>query len=518
MTNPSTKKPIPPKEELEEYYKSHTREDCKKHYNVGGTTLNKWLVTYDIKKERESLISDEMFNEMYRLYTEEHYSLAKLTKKYNISGPTIKKEFLSRGVDIRDHLSAARLHNRLFQTNYNLPSKEVLEKEYAEDSLNTIYSRYHISQNRLYDLLKEYGIPLKTLSEATAIAKKKQHASKNAFTKEDIEEAMERNSNNIRITSEEFKVSYGHMRSLIKRHGLSFPVPWRSKGEDKLYQFLLSLEPSFVPNDKSIINPFELDAVSHEKRIAVEYCGLYWHSEHNGKKDKNYHQNKYLKCKEKGYRLYTIFESDDERKVQSFFRSVLGKNEKIHARKCTIQEINGTAAYNFHVLHHLNDAVRGSVNVGLFHEGLLVMVASFGKSRFNKHYEWECTRMTSHSDFSVVGGASRLFSFFIKTHSPRSIITYADLRYGEGSVYLNHCGFEYKGLTSPNYWYFDKEMLTNYEIAILESRVKYQKHKLSEKLLHFSDSMTEFQNMVENGYDRIWDCGNASYTCVDTSI
>lgn len=43
---------------------------------------------------------------------------------------------------------------------------------------------------------------------------------------------------------------------------------------------------------------------------------------------------------------------------------------------------------------------------------------------------------------------------------------------------------------------------------LLESRIKYQKHKLLKLLKAFSPSLTEWENMKNNGYDRIWDCGN----------
>jgi hypothetical protein len=42
----------------------------------------------------------------------------------------------------------------------------------------------------------------------------------------------------------------------------------------------------------------------------------------------------------------------------------------------------------------------------------------------------------------------------------------------------------------------------------LESRQKFQKHKLKDKLEVFNAELTEWHNMQNNGYDRIWDCGN----------
>jgi len=47
------------------------------------------------------------------------------------------------------------------------------------------------------------------------------------------------------------------------------------------------------------------------------------------------------------------------------------------------------------------------------------------------------------------------------------------------------------------------------------SRMKFQKHKLSNILEYFDPKLTEWENMQLNGYDRIWDCGNYVYVLKD---
>jgi hypothetical protein len=56
----------------------------------------------------------------------------------------------------------------------------------------------------------------------------------------------------------------------------------------------------------------------------------------------------------------------------------------------------------------------------------------------------------------------------------------------------------------PNYWYFRRG--TN----VLESRMKYQKHRLK-KFESFDENKTEWDIMLDEGFDRVWDCGNAVY-------
>ena len=68
-------------------------------------------------------------------------------------------------------------------------------------------------------------------------------------------------------------------------------------------------------------------------------------------------------------------------------------------------------------------------------------------------------------------------------------------------------GFTFSHFSEPNYFYF-KNNLT------LESRQKYQKHKLPKLLENFDPSLTEVENMKNNGYNRIFDCGNSVWKIV----
>jgi len=102
---------------------------------------------------------------------------------------------------------------------------------------------------------------------------------------------------------------------------------------------------------------------------------------------------------------------------------------------------------------------------------------------------------------NVVGGASKLFKYFIRTYNPKSIISYADKRYSNGNIYQK-LGFEFSHNSVPNYFYFVNNKMKLYP------RIKFQKHKLSRLLKNFDENKSEVENMYVNGYRRIWDCGN----------
>jgi hypothetical protein len=182
-----------------------------------------------------------------------------------------------------------------------------------------------------------------------------------------------------------------------------------------------------------------------------------------------------------------------------------GQTIRIHGRKTKPVLIESNIAADFHNTHHLSGARGGSYHIGLYHADTLVMVLTMGRPRFKSKAEWECVRMTSHSDYRVVGGASKLFKAFRGMIDTGSILTFADLRFGNGSVY-EKCGFERLKDSPPNYWYFHKDRPQS-----CYSRVKFQKHKLVNELEHFDDGLTEYENMKANNWDRVWDCGNAVY-------
>ena len=128
---------------------------------------------------------------------------------------------------------------------------------------------------------------------------------------------------------------------------------------------------------------------------------------------------------------------------------------------------------------------------------------TFGKPRFNKEYDYELLRFCNTLNTSVMGGASKLLSYFIKNYNPKSILSYANLRWSMGNLY-EKLGFTLISQSSPNYFYFNNDL-------ILHSRIEFQKHKLKDKLENYNPDLTESENMYNNGYRKIYDCGNLVY-------
>jgi len=283
-----------------------------------------------------------------------------------------------------------------------------------------------------------------------------------------------------------------------------------SKPEKEIMDLLHEHDIKFIHRDRSIIYPYELDIVIPDKKIAVEYCGLYWHSETMGK-DINYHLNKLNLCKNKGYNLITIFEDEWVNKkdiVISRMESLLRLCEKrIYARNCIVKEISTFDATQFCEINHLQGYTGSSIKLGLYNQDELVSVMTFSKPSISKGQRnikkdiWELSRFCSKLKFNIIGGASKLLSYFKKNYTWKEIYSYADRRWSQGYLY-EKIGFYLVGITKPNYWY------TN------DTNLKYKRvHRFSlRKNINDIKDISEYQNRLLEGYRRIWDCGNLKYS------
>jgi hypothetical protein len=251
----------------------------------------------------------------------------------------------------------------------------------------------------------------------------------------------------------------------------------------------------------------EIDVFLPELNIGFEFNGLYWHS--NKFLDNNYHIEKTILCEKNKIRLVHIFEDDFDNKndiVKSIVMNILGKTTKIFGRKTEVKKISSNNdVKDFLIKNHLQGFVNSNINYGLYYNNELVSIMTFMKSRkiLGGEYgdgNYELVRFCNKLNYSVVGGASKLFKHFVSEYSPKNVTSYCDISWGSGNLY-EKIGMKYEGLTKPNYHYvIDGKR---------ESRIKYQKHKLVKQ--GFSKDKTEKQIMDERGIYSVYNCGNKIY-------
>jgi len=441
--------------------------------------------------------------EIEEYYNQYGVSISDVARKYNTSNPTVRKWMIEYGIKRKTQKQASRESNDLKSN--KIPEKKELQRLYDDFCSVIDLAKYlNVNVERLKSTFREYGIKQLSLSESVHIAKKKSWE-KRKPPKEKVVEIY-RKYRNLSATANHFSMSVNSIKKVFDEYGIKIQYGQRSQKEIELFEWCESLneELMWVSNDRSVIPPFELDMYCSQRNIAIEYNGVYWHSQSGPNNiDSGYHQRKWKMCKDAGITLITVFETDDIEKIKRLIEHKVSQKKSIGARKCKVQKISSNEAKNFHTTWHINGSVGASHHYGIFYQDELLQVVSFSKSRFNKNYEFECAR-NSIGDTPIQGGTSKLFKAFFREVGNVSLISYADLRFGDGSVY-GHCGLSYNGISKPNYFYFNKNNITHG----LQSRIKYQKHKLKDVLPVFDPNKTEYENMLMNDFDRVFDCGNA---------
>lgn len=259
-----------------------------------------------------------------------------------------------------------------------------------------------------------------------------------------------------------------------------------------------------------LIQGKEIDIYISSKKLAIEFDGLYWHSSAHILND-NYHLNKTIECEKQGIQLIHIFENEWSNKkdiVKSRLLDILGKHNKtVYARQCEIKEITQEESKEFLNDNHLQGFIVSKYRIGLFYNNELISLMTFGNyrkslGRDQKEDEYEMLRFCNKLNYHIPGSASKLLTYFIKTYNPKKIISYCDRRWSQGKLYES-IGFQFIKNTQPNYWYIIGDQL--------QHRFEWRKSVLKDKLLKYDESKTEFENMKDNNYFRIYDCGNKLY-------
>lgn len=270
--------------------------------------------------------------------------------------------------------------------------------------------------------------------------------------------------------------------------------------EKEIEDFIkLNYDGHIETNNRTILNFKEIDIYLPYLKIGFEINGNYYHCE--GVVGKNYHNNKTNLAESKKIQLIHIFEHEIRNKKEIIFSRILnllGKTQKIHARKTKIVNLTLEEKNDFLEKNHMQGKDNSEIYFGLKYNEKLVACMTFGKPRFNSNYDYELIRFASILNTSVVGGASKLLSHF-KNQYKGSIISYSNRRWSTGNLYRK-LKFNFLKRTNPGYFYYN---LKNKKIR---NRMACQKHKLKNNKF-YAENLTEYGIMKLNGYDRIWDCG-----------
>lgn len=222
---------------------------------------------------------------------------------------------------------------------------------------------------------------------------------------------------------------------------------------------------NIVVHNRELLGRKEIDFYLPDYKIGFELHGLYWHSEKFEIGKKGNIQEKFLLASKSGIRLYQFFEDEVKSKSELIKLFVAYKinnaGKTINTRKCYVVEMNSENKQEikkFVNKNHISGWVNCKFAFALMYDGEIVSVISFRRP-FTNNYKntLEIARFCSDVRFSVPGAFGKLYKYFINqkySEGIDKILSYADLRFGDGGIYLKN-GFDFVGKTDPNYFYTD---------------------------------------------------------------
>ena len=292
----------------------------------------------------------------------------------------------------------------------------------------------------------------------------------------------------------------------------------KSSGEEEVANYL-GMFTKVDRRDRTILAPKELDIVLPEHKLAVEYCGMYWHSHgtvEDEKKNKYNHYHKYTASAAKGIRLLTIFEVEwGSRKpaIKRLLRNAIGKSKgKLMARKCELRTVTNAEARVFYDKYHPQGGDGNGDHYALFWKSKMVACMRFvyganDRGDAAQKRVWTLGRYATR--VTVTGGASRLFKAFLAEKNPTEVKSFSDNRHFSGGMYVQ-LGFHLEEETSPDYQVWSQKLG-------LSPKSHYQRRNIPRKLKEHgmidevfdpeTDVRTEREMTYLMGARRIYDCG-----------
>lgn len=291
----------------------------------------------------------------------------------------------------------------------------------------------------------------------------------------------------------------------------------KSAGEEVVSAFLRAFLP-VERRTRSVIAPKELDIWLPAARVAVEYCGVYYHSSGAVEEEAKFrrkHADKYLACRQKGIRLITLYDVEWEtrrRAIRRLLRTAVGKARgRVMARKCELRSPTLHEARAFYERYHPQGGAGSGLHYGLYWRGKLVacMRFTFGANDRGGGAQtrvWTLTRYATR--VTVAGGASRLFQAFVREHQPAEVKSFSDNRFFEGGMYAQ-LGFVLEGETPPDYQVWSPKLglrpKSHYQRRAIP--VRLQEHGVSDTFDPAEDPRSEAEMTYLLGARRIYDCG-----------
>ena len=509
-----------PIEEFCAFYFTHNIVDTAAHFNTIPDAVTAYCKANSIKKTKEQI------NQQILATKIEKYGSIEELNKHNTEKQ--KQTSLAKyGAEDGVNKQRSETLKKTFQAKYNSYTnilKSIDKVQFIDEYINQNKSREWLKSK--YDL-SEWTLD-KVINDFDCHKSKKQSASimlESKYSKYGSKEAYDKH------VAEEFA------KSCLLRYGVSNPnkLDWvRKKIEDTNTAKLGVPFPCMLPqyrvhgNDSSENRAFAklLDTygLSYERefRIAKRFYDFKVNNilieidptpTHNSTwgiynpevgLSSKYHFEKSKLAREAGFRCVHIFDWDNKDKILSM---LFLENQQVYARNCNIHDVTTAEEQEFLNSHHLQGYVKSKVCLGLYLDGILVSLMSFGAPRYNKHYQWELLRYCSSC--RITGGAKKLFKHFISTYNPKSVVSYCDYSKFDGHTYCD-LEFKFESVSISKHWYNIKT-----KQHFTDNLVRMQGYDRLFGTNYGKGTSNEFL-LLDSGFVEVYDAGQARYSWKST--
>lgn len=310
----------------------------------------------------------------------------------------------------------------------------------------------------------------------------------------------------------------------------------RSAPENELFAILTKLLPpssQIITSDRTTLsNNTELDIIIPDKKIAIEFNGMYWHSEAI-LKSKNYHAEKSKLAKQAGYQLIHIWEDNWTDNKDIVIRSLAHRlqashnllkvlpdidpmfAEKIYARKLTLSSAQGKEARAFWQENHIQGPVGSKYYFALKDDKnqiralLGVGTTNHGSRKKPVIGQWDIQRYATCG--VIPGGFTRLLKYATselkrKGETVTHWTSFSNNDVSNGGMYLA-AGFNLDKTQAPSYSYVGTP--TKWQRSH-RSNFTRQRFETDPNLL-YEENWTEHEAALANNLLRIYDAGKTRW-------
>lgn len=476
-------------------------------FHVTMETLNHNLAEYNLNRDKKSILSQKQkqrfdknyysrvahidANELKVFYIDENHTYQEVLDKYGISGSTLNR-FLKENNIHKSKKQAALLG---VQNAYKRAGgKEAYDARVRANIVETFVSKYGS-----YDAYREHV----------------SNACKAAWTIDLKARQSEWIKNNYHNSPEKLEHAKEVRRETnIERYGVPNTYSLadftnNSKVNVEFGKFLTSIGVDFEPEYRVIIDTVQYRFDFKCGNTLLELNPWPFHNSTftpNGATpvDKDYHRRKTQAGVDAGFRVINIWDWDNKDLVVNLLRN----RSRCYARQCIVKEIDRNIAAKFINEYHLQGYTNDKIRIGLYYKDELVSVMTFGKPRYNRKYEYELVRYCS--SWNIVGGAEKLFNYFLKQHNPQSIVSYCDKSKFRGDVYTS-LGFSEVGTSVSKHWY---NINTHKHILDSSLRMKGFDLLFGDEYGCFGKGTSNEELMRAHGFVEIYDAGQTTYSFI----